>query len=398
MASSEHTYSDRTCRPEETLARVAPALAEHGVTRLAKVTGLDCIGIPVWNVMRPNARSLSVHQGKGITDIDAKASAVMEALERACAERSSLFVRTASAEELVGEGRLCDTLDDLVAIGHQPLDSGCRLEWVEGQDLIGGRSIWVPLEAVRLDFTRSSHFWQSSDGLASGNTDREAIFHGLLERIERDADTLWSLERFERQAATCVSSADLGDPVVTALVDRIERAGFMLRLFDMTSDLGVPTFSVLLAPAEALSRRSLRYIDMTMGSGTHPIAYRAALRAITEAVQSRLTLITGTRDDVEDDVYESEASEFLLRKLRLKPQGRIPADLSLPGNRVEAMLARLLEVLRDHGIGRVIAVRMNPGEERFSVMKMIVSGLEHPEGRRQRRFGARALSRLLVFR
>lgn len=386
------------CRPEETLARVAPALAEHGVTRLAKVTGLDCIGIPVWNAMRPNARSLSVHQGKGITDNDAKASAVMEALERACAERPSLPVRTASAEDILGGGELCDPLDDLIAIGRRSLDRTSRLEWVEGHDLVSDRSVWVPYEAVLLDFTRSSHFWQSSDGLASGNTDKEATFHGLLERIERDADTLWSLERFERQAATCISGADLGDPVVISLVERIERAGFGLQLFDMTSDLGIPTVSALLSPADTLTLRSPRYMDLTMGSGTHPFAYRAALRAITEAVQSRLTLITGARDDVEDEVYASRISEPLLRKLRLQPQGRIAADLAEPGESVEAMLARVLQTLRDHKIGRVIAVRMNPGEERFSVMKMIVPGLEHPEGRRHRRFGARALSRLLVFR
>lgn len=387
------------CRPEDTLARVAPALAEHGVTRLAKVTGLDCIGVPVWNAMRPNARALSVHQGKGISDIDAKASAVMEALERACAERPSLPVRMATAEQLMEEGNFCDALDDLIAAGHPPIDHARQLAWVEGGDLMSGQSIWVPFEAVLLDFTRPSPFWQSSDGLASGNTDREAIFHGLLERIERDADTLWSLERFERQAATCISSADLSDSMVTTLVDRIEQSGFTLQLFDMTSDLGVPTFSALLSPADALSRRSLRYIDVTMGSGTHPVAYRAALRAITEAVQSRLTLITGTRDDVEDDVYTSQTSELLRRKLGLRPLGRpVPVDLGVAGEGVEAMLARVLERLREHAVGRVIAVRMNPGEHRFSVMKVLVPGLEHPEGRRQRRFGARALSRLLVFR
>lgn len=377
------------------MIRVAPAFAEHGVTRLAKVTGLDRIGIPVWNVMRPNARSLSVHQGKGITDIDAKASAVMEALERSCAERPNLPVRTASADELGAES--CDPLDDLVAIGHQPVDRACRLDWVEGRDLITGDAIWVPYEAVLLDFTRRSHFWQSSDGLASGNTEREAIFHGLLERIERDADTLWSLGRIEQQAETCVSSTDFRDPAVDALTDRIERAGFRLQLFDMTSDLAVPTLSALLSPAEA-SQRPLRYMDVTMGSGTHPVAYRAALRAITEAVQSRLTLITGTRDDVEDEVYNSQASDFLRRKLESRPRAPIPRDLGAAGEGVEAMLTRVLDRLRECRIGRVIAVRMNPGEDRFAVVKVIVSGLEHPEGRRQRRFGARALSRLLVFR
>ncbi|WP_257235034.1 YcaO-like family protein [Pleomorphomonas sp. JP5] len=386
------------CRPEETLARVMPALAEHGITRIAKVTGLDRIGIPVWNAMRPNARALSVHQGKGISDVDAKASAVMEALERACAERPSLPVRFASAEELSQAGERCDPLDDLIAAGHQPMDRICRLGWVVGRDLMDGGTVWVPFEAVQLNFTRPSHFWQSSDGVASGNTEREAIFHGLLERIERDADTLWSLGRMEQQAETCFSCADLGDPVASELADRIERAGFRLQLFDMTSDLGVPTISALMSPAEASKRRSLRYMDVTMGSGTHPVAYRAALRAMTEAVQSRLTLITGTRDDVEDGVYEGNASEFLRHKLNLSPQSSAPEDLSSPGDGVEAMLSRVLSRLRERRIGHVIAVRMNPHEDRFAVVKMIVPGLEHPEGRRQRRFGARALSRLLVFR
>jgi ribosomal protein S12 methylthiotransferase accessory factor len=386
------------CRPEETLARVTPALAEHGVTRVAKVTGLDRIGIPVWNALRPNARALSVHQGKGITDIDAKASAVMEALERACAERPRLPVQTASAEELLKAGERCDPLDDLIAIGHQPMDRRCRLGWVAGRDLTDGGVVWVPFDAVLLDFTRPSHFWQSSDGLASGNTETEAVFHGLLERIERDADTLWSLGRLEQQTKTCVSAAEFGDTVVSALADRIEHAGFRLQLFDMTSDLGVPTFSVLMSPAEALDRRSLRYIDVTMGSGTHPVAYRAALRAITEAVQSRLTLITGTRDDVEDEVYLSQASDYLRQKLSLLPRGCVSGNLCAPGDSVEIMLARVLDRLRERQVGRVIAVRMNPNEDRFAVVKVIVSGLEHPEGRRQRRFGARALSRLLVFR
>ncbi len=385
------------CRPEDTLARVAPALIAHGVTRLAKVTGLDRIGIPVWNAIRPNARTLSVFQGKGITDTDAKASAVMEALERASAEQPSLPVRMASAHELADEGSFFDPLDSLIAVGHQPVDRDCGIEWAEGRDLLDGASVWVPLEAVRLDFTRTSNFWQSSDGLASGNTDQEAIFHGLLERIERDADTLWSLNSIEQQGETCVSCADLDDPILTSLVRRIELAGFRLQLFNLTSDLGIPTFSALLSPVGALSTR-LRYIDVTMGSGTHPVAYRAALRAITEAVQSRLTLITGTRDDVEDDVYEGRVSEVLLRKLRLEPQGPIPANLNLPGESVDAMLASVLVRLRECRVGRVVAVRMNPDEDRFSVMKMIVPGLENPDGRRQRRFGARALSRLLVFR
>jgi len=71
----------RVVSPVQTLERVEPYLAEMGITRLANVTGLDRVGIPVVMAMRPNSRSVAVSQGKGV-DLDAaKASAVMESVE-----------------------------------------------------------------------------------------------------------------------------------------------------------------------------------------------------------------------------------------------------------------------------------------------------------------------------
>ena len=57
----------RVCTPEETLARLQPLLRPMGITRIANVTGLDRTGIPVVMVCRPNARSVTVSQGKGLT-------------------------------------------------------------------------------------------------------------------------------------------------------------------------------------------------------------------------------------------------------------------------------------------------------------------------------------------
>src|SRR5580765_5231252 len=77
----------RTCTPQETLARMRPLLPGMGITRIANVTGLDRTGIPVVMVSRPNARSVTVSQGKGVTLDAAKASGIMEALEVWHAER-----------------------------------------------------------------------------------------------------------------------------------------------------------------------------------------------------------------------------------------------------------------------------------------------------------------------
>src|SRR2546428_8332196 len=71
----------RHCSPQETLARVRPLFPMFGITRLANVTGLDRIGIPVWLCVRPNARCLSVSQGKGLDDDLARVSAVIESIE-----------------------------------------------------------------------------------------------------------------------------------------------------------------------------------------------------------------------------------------------------------------------------------------------------------------------------
>jgi ribosomal protein S12 methylthiotransferase accessory factor len=63
--------------PEQTWNAIKPRLREFGITRVGEVTGLDRIGLPVWIAIRPNARTLSVSQGKGLDDTAARVSAAM---------------------------------------------------------------------------------------------------------------------------------------------------------------------------------------------------------------------------------------------------------------------------------------------------------------------------------
>ncbi len=98
----------RTCSPVDTVARLQPLLREMGITRVANVTGLDRTGIPVVMVCRPNARSVTVSQGKGLTLAAAKASGIMEALEVWHAERIVKPLKLASFEEMRGEHRVTD--------------------------------------------------------------------------------------------------------------------------------------------------------------------------------------------------------------------------------------------------------------------------------------------------
>ena len=86
-AGGYHFGTRREVAPAETLRRIRPLLRRAGITRLADVTGLDWIGIPVYQAIRPNSRNLSVAQGKGLTRTQAKVSALMESLESFHAER-----------------------------------------------------------------------------------------------------------------------------------------------------------------------------------------------------------------------------------------------------------------------------------------------------------------------
>ena len=92
--------TERIDIPSRTLERVEGMLPAMGSTRIANVTGLDKIGIPVVMTFRPNSRSLSVFQRKGV-DLDAaRASGVMEAIETYHGETILNPLKLASYEEM----------------------------------------------------------------------------------------------------------------------------------------------------------------------------------------------------------------------------------------------------------------------------------------------------------
>ncbi|WP_184399920.1 YcaO-like family protein [Rhizobium sp. BK650] len=388
------SYSDRSCSPYETLARITPSLSRYGITRLARLTDLDRIGIPVWNAITPNSRSIVINQGKGIDDIDARVSAAMEALERAVGGNPQIDVRLTSIRQLESEGCFAEPLDCLILAGQDDLRPEEMLRWVQGYDIIADRHVWVPYEAVLLDDTKSNRFWQSSDGLASGNIRIEATFHGLLERIERDAEVLWQFASAAEKSRNCINIHSFRDPVLSGLAQLVCDAGFRLQMFNRTTDIGVPCFEAFIAP-DAPSAGDLRYIEVTYGAGAHPNPGRAAIRAVTEAAQSRLTFISGARDDIHPETFSRPLPAHLREVLFIEPTHEAHALDTTLGGTIQDMLRSVIGRLVAVGVTSAIAVEMNAGEEDFSVVKMLIPQLENLDGRRKRRFGPRALKRIL---
>lgn len=92
-------------------------------------------------------------------------------------------------------GHKTDALNCLTALHKPDLGPDEETEWVAGVNILTGEEVYIPFEAVVLDRTRDARYWMSSDGLASGNNVEEAIFHGVLERIERDAHVQADIEQ-----------------------------------------------------------------------------------------------------------------------------------------------------------------------------------------------------------
>ncbi|MFJ2867670.1 YcaO-like family protein [Kitasatospora sp. NPDC087314] len=377
--------TDRLVPPRETFERVRPHFPEIGLTRVANVTGLDVLGIPVVLSVRPNSRSLAVHQGKGLTLEAARASSVMESLERWHAENMTLPLRLGTPREMADTGQVLELDRHELFQTHDLRDR--RFLWVEGRELIGGGAIWVPHGLVTMDF-RSDGFdllghgtvppWGNSNGLASGNHLMEALAHALCELVERDA-----FIRDSRRAAPTRNSIDLttvDDPACRQVLDIFLSAGLEVSVRDLTPDLCIPTFECNIGEDPKTSHSPL---PINAGWGTHLRREIALLRAFTEAAQTRLTFISGARDDLPRNVYDSHRNKLRLtakwNETRRSDGTRgFHETPSHAHETFEEDVLRIVDALRDRGESQIVVVDLTKAHIGIPVLKVLVPGLLAP--------------------
>jgi len=368
----------RTCDPATTLKRIEPLRKVAGVTRVADITRLDRVGIPVFSSIRPSAGegAISVYNGKGASKEQARASAIMEALERYSGElRGDPLVRKGVEEMLSSENAIDprELILPQVSLMHVMYQ---RLAWVKGWDLIEGEDIFVPASAVFHPYSSMEDmpiFRSNTNGLASGNTMEEAVLHGLCEIIERDA---WSLVEVRRKVQGDIDPPRK-DAIISSLLSKFELQGIEVHLKDLTSDVGFPTF--------AAAADDVRLADpalLTLGIGTHLNPRITVIRALTEVAQSRLTQIHGAREDT----IHADANRRLGYE-RMKNMNKMwfsSAPDSTPLEDYDALdtpdllddIGIVLGRLRENGFKRAIAVDLTRKELEVPVVRMIVPGME----------------------
>lgn len=378
-AAGVSAYHDRSLTPGQTFAAIKPHFAELGITRVGLLTALDLLEIPVAFATRPNSYTLSVFQGKGIDEDAAMTSAAMEAVETRVAEMQPDDLVIATLAGMKAERAPMIDLDSVARCVPSDIDTG-PLAWSEGLDIMNDTPVFVPWSLVGLDHrgTRPSGFEQSSDGLASGNRPAEAVLHGLCELVERDAWALTQLRPFDELRGSRIDPAGFGDPVIDIITDRIARAGMRLLLLDMTTDIGVPSFLAVIVPGDLGDRVDARWTNVCGGCGCHPDPVRAALRAITEAAQSRLTAIAGSRDDFSPRVYQRLDGDGPMQQLiELCDETPVAPRFAEPAKRsIQQTIRHILDRLRARGIEQVVTLPIPHPRLPVSVVRVIVPGLE----------------------
>lgn len=360
----------RALPPEETLEIVERKMPAAGITRVADITNLDRIGIPVFTSIRPTAEkgAISVYNGKGATPTEAKVSAIMEGIERYSAELRNSDLRIARFSELRD-----NALDPAELILPRGVDPDAEIPWVMGYDLIGDEEILVPANAVfhPLPSSYTRLFRTNTTGLASGNQLEEAIFHGLAEVVERDA---WSIAEHARRMGPLLRYN--GDGLAGELLELFQRAEVQVYVRDITSDVDVPTFA---AVSDDLKLKDPALL--TAGMGTHTDPEVALLRALTEVAQSRLTQIHGAREDtVSADFRRMMGYDRLKRLNRHWFEHEREEDFSsIKSYDTDDFLddiRHMLDRLQAAGFERAIVVDLTAPEIMVPVVRVIVPGLE----------------------
>lgn len=302
----------RVCTPEVTLARLNRHVSPYtGIVRTLEPTGNGSENGLTFSYAAGHNFALMTRDlrfvmqnlrgrsgGKGVTDAQAKVSAICEAIER----YSGVYhgdepERLATFEDIAHEAlapndlmRFSDAQFDGREEWNERHKSGFHkvperfderrpVHWTPSWSLTRNRHVWIPSAYAYFGHPELLEWFfctSDSNGNAAGNTMEEAILQGFLELVERDAVAMWWYNRV-RRAAIDLESVD--DPYIHALRDHYRQQQRELWALDITSDFGIPTIA-------AVSRRTGHPVeDIVIGFGAHLEPRIALLRAITEINQ-----------------------------------------------------------------------------------------------------------------
>jgi ribosomal protein S12 methylthiotransferase accessory factor YcaO len=421
--------STRVRAVDETLAEIIPISRKIGITRIADITHLDRLSIPNYSAVLPGTKdSIWVYGGKGITNVHAKVSAIMEAIERYSSLSSThekQLIRGSFAELSKSYNNVLHPAEVVETVNQEGYDESSIMDYIFGFDLLDREEVLVPAEIALYMYNPKPPAIRAfsqfhTNGLASGNVLEEAVCHALCEVIERDAVSIAELcascipynilerilESLKIDTGYTFSGYHFEDkfvddssifPIVEIsevakefepiklLVKKFANSGIPLVIKNVTQeDIGIPTFV-----ASTIEWITNDYGYFAKGFGTHPDAKTALIRAITEASQTRAVNIQGARDDLKKIQY-AENDEIYRRKWpfmsiipqqankKLDHEAMINFSQILSNSNIDLLddINLILSRLKKAGLKSVIVVDLTSLNTGIPVVRAIVPGLE----------------------
>ncbi|MEK8104212.1 YcaO-like family protein [Micromonospora sp. M12] len=292
IAFRSGTY--RTATVEQTWERIGGMLDRFRITRVADITRLDEIGLPVHVAYRPVGATMAVSVGTGATTTQARVSAVMESIESWHAEN----LRPGTVVRSPAERSTCRTTSGGCTWRNGHPDP-CRRTRLGGRPWAGDRCA-LP-GAPRHHRTRLHRparlgprpVHPSSNGLATGNTFAEASLHALLEVVERDCIAPYCTSPLADR--TYADPGTATNAMTRTVHEALLRAGCWVEVCDITNAVDVPCYAASIWSPD---------LPVTFGGfGCHVDPEIAVGRAMSEAAQSRLVMVSGARDDIDATAY-----------------------------------------------------------------------------------------------
>jgi len=427
-ALSDGTLTTRVRSPKDTINDIIPLSSRIGITRISDITYMDKLYIPNYSIILPSTEdSIWVYSGKGPTKADAKASGLMEAIERYSALSSTYsrsFIQGTFSDLSKSYPRVLHPLEVLEPNSESYGTEESILDFVQGYDLLKKERILVPAELVFSRYSpllpsTSAFLYSHTNGLASGNVLEEAVCHALCEVIERDAISIADLcasslpytileqirnslvkagmneiltTKLASEPRFMDDSSIFPDVEITELAERSEPIRDLVMKFknekvslmikDITQkDIGIPTFV-----ASSVEWMSEDYGFFALGYGTHPDIRIALIRAITEVSQTRAGNIQGARDDLKkihynesDEIYKRKWQFMLSQLSRNTIQEntlQVSNIRSYQNKDVLDDIKLILDRLQKAGLKRAIIVDLTHPEIGIPVVRAIVPGLE----------------------
>ncbi|AEH06431.1 YcaO-related McrA-glycine thioamidation protein [Methanothermococcus okinawensis] len=362
----------RICSPKKTWKKIEPILDKINIVNMERIDNLDRIGIPVYSATRLTKNGdIKIHPGKGATDIQAKVSSAMESIERYSAELSKedkekIIKKPDNPVDLKELILSIEAFKNLNKINNN-LNS---IDWIKGTDIINNEIVEVPADAIFHPYS-GTLFRSNTNGIASGNSTEEAIFHASFEVIERDS---WSVSEISKNTYRKINVEGAKNPIIHELIEKFENANINVVLKDLTSEVGIPTVAAI-SDEDVLKDPAL----LCIGVGCHIHPEIAVIRALTEVVQSRATQIQNKRKDtIRGDIVRKIDYGRMKRIHKKWFEYRDEVDIEDMENNAKFNLKKDLNTIKekliDAGFDRLIVVNLKKTD--VDVVRVIIPKME----------------------